>query len=146
MPLTQDRLIKRRDAHQFSDPVAANTTIFTGALVVLDAAGNAAPASAATNLTARGVCTERADNTGGAAGDVSVDVRAGCYNFKNSSGADEIDRSNIGGVAWIVDDETVAATDGGASRSPAGRIEDVNADGVWVDVGSLSLTVEVTGA
>ncbi|WP_247739360.1 hypothetical protein [Pseudomonas aeruginosa] len=35
--------------------------------------------------------------------------------------------------AYIVDDQTVAATDGTETRSPAGRIIGVEPDGVWVE-------------
>lgn len=135
MALTNDRLIKRRDGVQFNDPVAADAVIYTGGLLCLDASGNAVPGGTATDLTARGVCEERADNTGGAAGDISAPSRAGVFNFKNSAGADEITRANIGDDAYIVDDETVAATDGTSTRSVAGEIVDVDSNGVWVKIG-----------
>lgn len=135
MALTNDRLIKRRDGVQQSDPVAADTVIFTGALVVLDSSGNAAPGSEDTGLVARGVCEERVDNAGGAAGDERVATRTGVFCFKNSTGSDEIDRTHIGDDAYIVDDETVAATSATDTRSIAGEIVDVNDDGVWVRVG-----------
>lgn len=135
MPLQNDRLIKRRDSRLNNDPVAADTVIYTGALVVLDGDGNAAPGSEATGLTARGICKERSDNSGGAAGDERVETEATVGNFKNSSDADEIDRTHIGSDAYIVDDETVAATDGSSARSVAGQIIDVDDNGVWVQVG-----------
>ena len=135
MPLTNDRPIKRRDGVQYNDPVAADTVIYTGALACLDASGNAVPGATATDLTARGVCEERADNTGGAAGDISAPIRAGVFNFKNSAGADEITRANIGSDAFIVDDETVALTDGTSTRSVAGEIVGLDDAGVWVRVG-----------
>lgn len=135
MPLTNDRPTKRRDGVQHNDPVAADTVIYTGALACLDASGNAVPGATATDLTARGVCEERADNSGGAAGDISAPIRAGVFNFKNSTGADEIDRTHIRSDAYIVDDETVAATSDTDSRSVAGEIVQVDGDGVWVRVG-----------
>lgn len=136
MALAQDRMTKRRAGDRFNDPVAAATTIYTGALVVLDASGNAAPGSTATGLKARGLCIERADNSNGAAGDIGVETETGVFLFANSAGADEIDRSDIKGTAYIVDDETVAATDGSSSRSAAGVIEDVDDAGVWVRIGA----------
>ncbi|WP_041523601.1 hypothetical protein [Gilvimarinus agarilyticus] len=136
MALAQDRMTKRRAGDRFNDPVAEATTIYTGALVVLDASGNAAPGSPATGLKARGLCTERADNSNGAAGDISVETEAGVFLFANSAGVDEIDRTHIKGTAYIVDDETVAATDGSSSRSAAGVIEDVDDAGVWVRIGA----------
>ncbi len=75
MHLTQDRLIKRRDASVFVDPVAATTKIFAGALTVLNAAGNLVPGSTATGLVARGVAFEQVDNSAGAAGDKNAESR-----------------------------------------------------------------------
>ena len=60
MALTSDRHTTRRDGVENTDPVAADTTIHAGALVVLDASGNAEPGSAATGLTARGVAAAKA--------------------------------------------------------------------------------------
>ena len=40
--------------------------------------------------------------------------------------------TDIGAKCWIVDDQTVAKTNGTGTRSPAGIIEDVDANGVWV--------------
>ena len=132
MALTTERHTTRHDGTRYSDPVAADTKIFAGALVVLNAAGDAAPGSTATGLTARGVAAATADNTGGAAGDIAVDVRKGVFRFNNSAGADEITRAEIGDDCYIVDDETVAKTDGSISRSVAGEIVDVDSIGVWV--------------
>lgn len=135
MALSQDRMTKRRDGKRFNDPVAAATILYVGALVCLNAAGNAVPGATATGLVARGICTERADNASGDAGDQHVDTEPGVFAFKNSAAADEIDRSHIGELAYIVDDETVAATHATNTRSVAGSIVDVDSDGVWVRVG-----------
>ena len=141
MALAADRMIKRRTGDSFSDPVAATTTIFTGALVCLNAAGNAVPGSTSATLTARGICVERVVNSG-AAGDERVESIAGCFNFNNSASADEIARAEIGGLAYIVDDETVAKTDGTGTRSVAGQIIDIDDSGVWVAIGKQPITVE----
>ena len=134
MALAKDRLIKRRDGVDFSDPMAATTTIYAGALVCLNAAGNAVPGSTATTLIARGVATEYVANTG-SAGDKSVPTRAGVFNFKNSTSTDEITRAEIGDNCYIVDDETVAKTNGSTTRSIAGKIIDLDSAGVWVSIG-----------
>ena len=47
--------------------------------------------------------------------------------------ADAITLADIGKDCFIVDDQTVAKTDGAGTRSRAGRVFDVDADGVWVD-------------
>lgn len=132
--LTADRDTPRRDGVQFSDPVAAATVIYTGSLVVLDAAGNAEPASTATGLVVRGIAQQTIDNSAGAAGDLAVETRRGVFRLANSAAADEITRAEIGDTAYIVDDQTVAKTDGTGTRSAAGIIRDVDAAGVWLEI------------
>jgi len=132
--LAKDRITPRRSGEDMVDPVAAGAVIHAGALVVLDATGYAAPGSTVLNLVARGVAQAAVDNSGGADGDKTVAVRRGIHHFAND-GVDTVDRTHIGGTAYIVDDQTVASTDGTGTRSAAGTIIDVDADGVWVDVG-----------
>ena len=133
--LTEDRSTQERQGRNFSRPVAADTKIFLGALVCLSATGYATPGATATTLVADGVAMSSADNTDGAAGDVRVDVRKGCFPFKNSAAGDAITIADIGSECYIVDDQTVAKTDGTSTRSVAGKIVDLDAFGVWVDVG-----------
>lgn len=133
MALAKNRNTPAREGDLVSDPVKAATTIYAGALVCLDASGWAVPGSTATTLTARGRAEELVDNSSGANGDKSVTVRRGVFQFANS-GSDAIDRADIGGTAYIVDDETVAATDGTGTRSAAGKIVDVDDLGVWVEI------------
>lgn len=134
MALNKDRDTPRRDGVQFSDPVAASTRIFAGALVCLTAAGFAVPGSTAANLTVRGRAEEHVDNREGAAGAVRIETRRGTFRFDNSSGGDEITRAHIGDTAFIVDDHTVARTDDEEARSAAGIIRDVDDVGVWVEI------------
>ncbi len=131
--LTKDRNTKERAGVDFVDPVAAGKTIHAGALVVLNATGYAEPGSTATGLTARGRAEDAADNASGADGDISVRVKKGVFLFANH-GADAVDRTHIGSTCYIVDDQTVAATDGTGTRSAAGTVMDVDADGVWVKI------------
>ena len=131
MPLTQPRDTKQRSGVDFSFPVAAAKKIFAGAIVATDASGNATPGATATTLKAAGRAEQTVDNLLGAAGDVSVSVKKGVFKYKNSS-ADPIARADIKGTCYIVDDETVAKTNGGNTRSAAGTIEDIDTDGVWV--------------
>lgn len=133
MALTADRDTPERAGVDFSFPVAAATKIYAGALVALNAAGDAVPGATATTLTAVGRADEQVDNTG-AAGDKVVAVRKGVFRFGNSAAGDAITKAEIGDSAYIVDDETVAGTDGAGTRSVAGKIVDVDADGVWVEI------------
>lgn len=130
-PLTQTRHTKRRTAELFQHPVAAGAEIFQGALVCLDGAANATPGATAKALKPAGIARGYVDNTSGGAGAEVVDVERGCFSFVNSGG---VKRTHIGAMAYIVDDQTVADSNGGGSRSAAGIIRDVDADGVWVEL------------
>jgi hypothetical protein len=63
---------------------------------------------------------------------VKVRIRRGVLSFANSAAGDLITRADIGKSAYVVDDQTVAKTSGSATRSIAGIIRDVDAQGVWV--------------
>ena len=133
MALTADRNTPMKDGQLVVVPVAANAVIYAGALVVADANGYAAPGSTATGLTYLGRAEEQVDNTGGANGDKTVEVRRGkAFKFKND-GADPVTQASLGGVCYIVDDDTVAATDGTGTRSAAGTVVGIDSDGVWVE-------------
>lgn len=132
--LTADRLTPDRTASLRQVPVAANARIFAGALIVLHS-GTAKPGFVATGLTALGRAERRVDNTGGADGAKVVDVRSGTFRYAAGAGADAITASLIGGDCYVIDDQTVGATDGGGTRSRAGRIFDVDGTGVWVTIG-----------
>lgn len=130
--LSQDRNTPRMGGETRQGPVAAGAAIFAGALVMRNAAGFILPAQAATGLVGIGRAEEQIDNSAGGNGDLTVMYRPGIYRFENSAGADEITISDVGALCFAVDDQTVAKTDGGAARSPAGIIDGVDAQGVWV--------------
>ncbi|MEX2126961.1 MAG: hypothetical protein WD871_01790 [Xanthobacteraceae bacterium] len=114
-------------------PMLAATIGYEGGIAVLDASGWLKPGVTATGLKAVGRFEARADNSAGANGDIRGKVKASVFRFANSAGGDEITKAHIGAFAYIVDDQTVAAVATG--RSIAGRIMDVDAQGVWVSVG-----------
>ena len=131
--LTQDRNTLRRDGVQTELPVAAGARIYGGALVAINAAGFAVPGSTATGLIGAGVAEQRADNTGAAAGAIRVRLNRLPHCFGNSDSADAITLADVGSDCYIVDDQTVAKTNGSGTRSRAGRVFDVDGEGVWVD-------------
>ena len=134
--LSAGRNTAQRTGQLFTRPVAANVTIYPGALLALTAAGYATPGAVATTLIADGVAeTDVPIVNGATAGAVTVTVRPGIHQFGNSAAADAITFAEIGDNCYIVDDQTVAKTDGGATRSIAGKIVDVDAQGVWVKIG-----------
>ena len=50
----------------------------------------------------------------------------------NSASTDQITLADLGAAVFIVDDQTVAKTNGGGTRSQAGYVVDVDATGVWI--------------
>lgn len=131
--LTQDRNTLRREGLSLEPPVAATTKIYGGSIVAINASGYAVPGATATTLKAAGVAERRADNSAGAAGDIRVRVRKGVHVFANSASTDAIALTDIGADCYIVDDQTVAKTNGTSTRSVAGKVFDVDAGGVWVN-------------
>lgn len=103
-------------------------------MAALNTSGTLVPASADATLEVVGRAEEQADNRTGADGDLKCEVRRGCFNYKNSAAADEITRADIGATAYVVDDETVAKTNGTNTRPAAGTIMDVDDYGVWIKI------------
>ncbi|MDW7643445.1 MAG: hypothetical protein SCI25_00220 [Desulfuromonadales bacterium] len=135
MALSADRNTPMKDGELIAVPVAATAKIYAGSLVVANATGYAAPGSTALNLTALGRAEEYKDNSAGADGALTVLVRRGkAFKFAND-GVAPVTQAAVGKTCYIVDDETVAATDGTGTRSAAGTVIAVDSDGVWVEIG-----------
>lgn len=131
--LAADRNTPMKDGEVVAVPMAANAKIFAGALAVANATGYAAPGSTATTLTYLGRAEEFKDNTGGADGATTILVRRKkAFKWKNAA-ADLITQAELGKTCYIVDDETVAKTNGGNTRSAAGKVVGIESDGVWVE-------------
>lgn len=130
---TADRATPYRDAKEFSFPVAAATNIWAGSIVCLNASNLATKGAVSTTLKSVGVAIERADNAAGVAGDVRVKVRRGLWLMANSAAGDAIALADVGADCFVVDDQTVAKTNGTNTRSVAGKVRDVDASGVWVE-------------
>ncbi|MHB8808960.1 MAG: hypothetical protein ACYC9M_02965 [Desulfobulbaceae bacterium] len=135
MALTADRDTPKREGQKLGVPMAAGAKGYAGGIACLNAAGYAVPASTATTLKAVGRFNEQVDNATGQNGDLTAEVERGVFRFKNSAAADEITVAEVGTVAYLVDDETVAKTSGTNTRSRAGFIVDVDSLGVWVLLG-----------
>lgn len=133
--LAGERNTMARSRTPWSYAVGAAKKIYRGALTVVAVTGYAQGGTTAATHIAIGRATETVDNSAGAAGDLSVTVERGVFQFANSAAADLIGIPEIGKSCYIVDDQTVAKTDGGATRSIAGVVRGVDAGGVWVEVG-----------
>lgn len=132
-----------------SYPVAATTKIFAGALVALNSSGNAVPAADTAGLRVVGRAEASVDNSAGSAGDLTVDAKEGVFLYNNSA-TDAVDANDRGKLCFIEDDNTVSEA-GATHRVVAGRVVDVTAAGVWVDVragqaGRVPNADTVTGA
>lgn len=129
---TEGRNTKRRNADRVSHLVNTGATIYAGTLVtLLIASGNAVSGGTAAAGAAVGVAEETVTGDGVK----RIETSRGCYQFANSAGADLIGRGDIGNPCYIADNQTVAKTDNSAARKAAGKIIDVDAAGVWVEIG-----------
>jgi hypothetical protein len=133
--LTADRNTSRRDMNNYSFPVKGATKLFAGSLACIDATGFLTKGAVSTTLKAVGRCQATYDNTAGIDGAINAEVMPGCFRFANSSAGDQITLAAVGSQCFIVDDQTVALTNGTSTRSVAGIVRDVDATGVWVQVG-----------
>ena len=119
-------------------PVAAATTIFAGAMVGTDAAGNAVPASASTVIKIWGRAEKTVANTG-AAGALTIDVMPGVFSYQNGSGADALTAAHVGRIVYASDDNTVNLTDGAGLRPAAGKFYGLDGTQAKVGLGEPSL-------
>lgn len=120
--------------------VLTNIVIFKGALVVADGAtGFLRPGRASTTDRVMGRAdtgtSDRLDMTGKASGSEKLKVDVGVFRWNNSSAGDLIVQADKGKVVYIVDDQTVAKTDGTGTRVAAGVVELVDSTGVYVRTG-----------
>jgi len=115
-----------------AEPLAASIKVFGGSLVMRNAAGYITKGATATGCVGVGRAEATVDNSAGAAGALSLEYRVGTFLFANSASGDLITIADIGKACFIVDDQTVAKTDGTTTRSRAGIVEAVDVNGVWV--------------
>ena len=131
--LSQARPVVQTEGRQYNPPVKGATTIYQGGLVVMDS-GLAVPGRTAAGLIALGIAQVTIVNSG-ADGAKKVPVERGTFKFANL-GADAVTAADIGKDCYIVDDQTVAKTSATNTRSIAGKVIEVDADGVFVRIGA----------
>lgn len=136
--LTKERSTKRMGLLPIPEVLPfgmkAATIGYQGGIAVNDA-GVAAPGRTATTLIALGVFKKTYNNSGGAANAITAEIECGTFLFGNSSAGDLIAAADVGNDCFIVDDQTVAKTNGGSTRSRAGKIARVTSEGVYVTIG-----------
>lgn len=110
--------------------LGASQAIFVGSILMRNVSGHLLKGVVATGSFGVGRAEKAGTST--TAGVTSQRYRTGTYRFANSTAGDLIVTADIGAACYIVDDQTVAKTNGTATRSPAGIIDGVDALGVWV--------------
>ncbi len=114
-------------------PMEATSKIFGGTLACVNAAGNCVKGSTSATLRCVGVARQSYDNSAGQAGAILAEVKAGVFGvFSNSTAGDQITNAESGADCYIVDDQTVAKTNGGGTRSVAGKVWFVEGNGVYI--------------
>jgi hypothetical protein len=123
-----DQFGTKAEPDLLSLPVAASTKIYAGTFVATDSSGNALPASATGTLKIWGRAEKVADNTSGAAGAISVEVRRGFFYFNNDT-TNAITNSSRGAYVFALDDNVAGTSDLGGTLPVAGYVVDVPASG-----------------
>lgn len=113
--------------------IDATARFFKGALICFDTGdGKLKPGETSTTLFAVGKCESDIDPAND--GTTSVTVRSGVFGYENSASADLIANDDVGKVCFVVDDGTVALTNGTNTRSAAGIIHSVVDGKVYVAI------------
>lgn len=130
--ITEGRNTKRRSGDKLSVVPNNGAVIYAGTLVtLLTASGLAVAGGTASAGPVVGVASETITGDGVK----TTDLERGIFQFANSASTDLIAKADIGATCYLVDNQTVAKTDNSAARKAAGKIVDVDAGGVWVEVG-----------
>lgn len=106
--------------------LASGNKAWKGGRAALNSVGKVVPATSTVGLRVVGIFAETVDAT---AGDLPVQVdlerEVVLERFTNATAGDAIAATDVGNIAYMMDDQTVTIT--AAGRSPAGRIWDVDA-------------------
>ena len=137
-------------------PVEANTNIYLGGIVALNAAGNAVPASATTTTAnaqrvvgraeyvKNGIPGQNATNNPGVAGAISITARKGVFLYATDG---SVGAAQVGLNCFALDDNTVTALDRASGATvqqyaAAGQVVAIDPSGqVWVDFWHQSVAI-----
>ena len=129
--LSAERNTARRMGDTRNEPLAASVKVWKGGIVMRNSAGYLTKGATVTGAFGVGRAEATVDNSAGAAGALSIDYRPGTFRFANLA-TDLITQADVGKLCYIVDDQTVAKTDGTGTRSRAGIVEGIESASVWV--------------
>ena len=130
--LTRDRATPYREGIEVEYPVAANTKIYAGSLVCVNAAGYAAPAADTSGYRFAGVAMEQVDNSAGSDGGKNVRLRrTGVFEFDAVS----ITQDMVGDAMYAADDHTFDDAAGPTNDIKVGLlVKYVSATKGWIDI------------
>ena len=106
----------------------AAAKVYVGGVVATDATGYGIAASALTGLICAGIAKPKVgypqvyDNTSGASGDIVAPVQQGVFSFNVGGSGDVLAQADVGQPVFLIDDNTVGKTDGGATPRPIAGI------------------------
>jgi hypothetical protein len=130
--LTRDRATPYREGIEVEYLVAANTKIYAGSLVCINATGYAALAADTSGYRIAGVALEQVDNGDGSDGGKHVRLRrAGVFEFDAVS----ISQDMVGAAMYAVDDHTFDDAAGPTNDIKVGLlVKYVSATKGWIDI------------
>jgi hypothetical protein len=130
--LTRDRATPYREGIEMEYSVAANTKIFAGSLVCVNATGYAVPAADTSGYRFAGVAMEQVDNSGGSDGGQVLRLRrAGVFEFDAGS----ITQDMVGADMYAADDHTFDDAAGPTNDIKVGQlVKYVSATRGWIDI------------
>ena len=129
--LTDNYEAKRQDGEIISVPVLASATIYKGALVCDNDTGYASAGTDANGTTFLGVAVEKADNSSGTDGAISVRIyKTGAFQYTKTTAV----QTDLGIVAYVRDDQTVSLST--TNSITAGYIVDI------VDSSTVKLRID----
>ena len=101
---TNDLVTPYRVGNVRSFPVAAAAVVYAGAMVVLNTSGYALTGTDDSTVRMIGIAQETVDNTDGAAGDLSVRVRAGAEFLLTADYS--VTQASVSDIVYLVDNAT----------------------------------------
>lgn len=140
--LSAARLTKSKNLGAIKRYPCGVDIIYAGGMVMIDSAGYAMPAQAASaNVGVVGVATETVDNSAGSAGDANVKVQEGWFLFAGTT----LGQTSVGLPVYAEDDQTVDETAGSNEPVAGILIEYVSASSGWVMIGpNVGPNIEAT--
>ncbi len=122
-----DRNTERTEGKLLNVGVAGGVTLEAGKMAAVNVDGYAIEAADTTSVSVvLGRIEDRIDNSDGADGAESVDIRRGVFKWDNDG------LTLPGQLAYVKDDETVSNSTGTAMNH-VGHTLNVETDGVWVE-------------